>query len=87
MDPTVSADPHRDSVETSISSSISDAISFSTFRISVKSLLKQWLMTGPRCHKLTGRLDALCDQLQSLRQATVHTCDVFRLRKDFAEAW
>ena len=41
---TVSADPRRDSVETSISSPDSDTISFSTFCISVESLLTQWPM-------------------------------------------
>ena len=47
MGPTVSDEPQRDSVETSVSSSISDAISFSTYGMTVKSYLKQWPTTGP----------------------------------------
>ena len=39
MGPTIFADAHSDSVETLISSSVSDAFSFSTFCTSVESLL------------------------------------------------
>ena len=46
-------------------------------------------MTGPRCHKLTSQSDALCGQLQPLRQATSHVkmYNVLQLRKDFMKTW
>ena len=70
MDPTVSAAPCKDSTETSTSSSISDAISFSTFHASVESLLKQWPTTGPWRRKLTSQSDTACRQLRRLPQAS-----------------
>ena len=66
MGPRVSADPHTDTVQTSISSSVSDAISFATFPTSVKCLLKQQPMTEPWHHKLTIQSDATCSQLRPL---------------------
>ena len=91
MDPTVSADPCRDSVETSISPSVRDAISLSSFHASVESLLKQWPTTRPRRHKLTSRSETPCGQLRPLRLTTSHeTCDVLRPKKrvgeDFAKS-
>ena len=82
----VSADARIDSVETSISSSVREALSFSTFRTSVGPLLKQWPTTGLRRHKLTSQSDSPCRQLRPLRQATSYskTCDVLRLGKDLA---
>ena len=53
-----------------LSSSVSHAMSFSTFHMSVKSLLKWWLTTGPWLHKLTSQSDASRGQLWPLRQAT-----------------
>ena len=47
MGPTVTADPHRDAVETSVSASVSDVVSLSTFRTSVETLLKQWPTVWP----------------------------------------
>ena len=82
----VSADARIDSVETSISSSVREALSFSTFRTSVGPLLKQWPTTGLRRHKLTSQSDSPCRQLRPLRQATSYskTCHVLRLGKDLA---
>ena len=90
MGPMLSTDPRTDSVETSISFSVGDAISFSIFCTLIKTLLKQWLMTGLWCHKLTSQSDAPCGQLRplcQLHEATSHnkTSDVLRLRTDFAE--
>ena len=49
------ADARTDVVETSTSFSISDALSFSTFRTSVESLLTQWPATVPWRHKLASQ--------------------------------
>ena len=38
----------------------------------IKSLLKQWLTTGPWCHRLTSQYDVPCGQLRPLRQAAQH---------------
>ena len=69
MGPTESADPHRDSVETSISSVVSGAISFSTFHTSDTSFLKQWATFGSQHPKLTCQSDVPCGQLQPFRCA------------------
>ena len=86
MGSTVSANACADSIKTSISSS---SLSFSTFRTSVMSLLKEWQMAGPYCHKLTSQSGALCGHLRPLCQATLHnkTCDLLWLWKDFTKSW
>ena len=82
-------DPCRDSAEISISSSVSDSLSFFTFRTSAESLLKRWPTTVPQRHKLTSQSEAPCGQLWPPRVATSHTkaCDVLRPRKDSAKIW
>ena len=90
MSPTVSADPHTNSVETSkVPSSPQTVVPvlFSTFHASVESLSKQWLRTRAWHHKLTSLSDELCGQRWPLCQATLHhkTGNILRLRKDFAE--
>ena len=89
MGPTASTDVRTGSAETSISSSVSEAPSFSTFRTTVKSLLKWWPASGSWRHELTRFSDAQCGRLQSPHQATTHnkTCDGFQWWKDSAETW
>ena len=82
--PTVSGNACTDSMETSVSSSVIEALSSSTICTLVRSLLKEWLTTGQRCHKLTSSQSKVpCGQLWPLHQATWHskTCDVLCLEK------
>ena len=92
MGPKVSTDSRTDSAWTSVSSSVTDAISFSTLHISVESLPQQWMTSGPWHHKLIIQLDAVCGQLGPLcllHQATSHnkTCDVLQPRREFLQSW